>query len=170
MCRPQFSSPGRLELAVAVLALALVGCGESTGPDLAGDDTMTASIDGAPFEAFLVEVAPGAPSTLNMVGTTNTASSPVTQVSLLVTGVSGPGTFALESSSFPSTLALVTVTAGSTPSQWSTTNAAGPGSLTITSLSTDRVVGTFQFVADPDPGTAATGQVSVTNGAFDVTF
>jgi hypothetical protein len=49
-------------------------------------------------------------------------------------------------------------------------NAAGPGSLTITSLTSDRVVGTFQFVAEPDPGTAATGQVSVTNGAFDVSF
>ena len=100
--------------------------------------------------------------------TTSTSTSPVTHISCPVTGVSGSGTFPLDATSFPSTLALVTVTDAGTPSQWSTTNAAGPGTVTITQLTDRRVRGTFQFVADADPGTAASGQVSVTNGVFDV--
>ncbi len=133
-----------------------------------GSDTMTALIDGVAFAAVTVEPGSGGPATVNFVGTTSTATSPVTQISILVTGVSGSGTFALDATTYPATLALVTVTDAGTPSQWSTTNASGPGSITITQLTTTRVRGTFQFVAEADPGTAASGQVSVTNGAFDV--
>jgi hypothetical protein len=131
---------------------------------------MTATIDGASFEAVFINVGAGAPSTINVVGTSDASASTVTQVSIYVDGVTGPGTFPLDSGALPDGIALVTVTTASTPSQWSTTTSAGPGSVTITSLSASHATGTFQFVAEPDAGTAATGQISVTSGAFDISF
>jgi len=154
-----------------VLAAAVAACGSSTDPGPSGGgDTMTASIDGASFDAVTVQVRQGAPDTISFVGTTATTSSPVTQVSIALTDVTGPGTFTVDASAFPTNLALVTVTSAGVPSQWSTTQAAGPGSVTITSLTGNRATGTFQFVAEADPGTAATGQVSVTSGTFSISF
>lgn len=158
----------RVTLALSVL---LGACGDTTGPDgNGGGNTMTASIDGSSFEAVLVEVRPGAPDTISVVGTTSTAASPVTQLSLFIADVGGTGTYTVDATNFPAGLALVTVTDAGAVSQWSTTQAAGPGSVTITSLTANSATGTFQFTAEPDPGTAATGQVSVTSGTFSITF
>ena len=150
------------------LAVALSACGSSTEPDPSSGGSMTALIDGSSFQAVTINDGGGDPSTLNIVGTTATSSSTVEQISLFVTGITGAGTFALDATSSPASLALVTITTGGTPSQWSTTSAAGPGSVTITTFTDSRAAGTFQFVADADAGTAASGQVSVTNGAFDI--
>jgi hypothetical protein len=42
------------------------------------------------------------------------------------------------------------------------------GTLTITSLTTTRIKGTFSATLRPQPGTAATGSLIITNGAFDI--
>lgn len=156
---------------ILLVAAAVAACGSSTEPGPSGGgDTMTASIDGAPFEAVLVEVRHGAPDTISVVGTTATTSSPVTQVSFALNDVTGPGTYTVDASALPTNLALVTITAGGLPSQWSTTQSAGPGSVTITSLTATGATGTFQFIAEADPGTSASGQVSVTSGTFSISF
>lgn len=159
-------------LPAAIVVPLLAGCGSDgdsgTEPDGQASSSMSAVIDGDPFSASTVGQAQADQGTLSFVGTTATDVSPVTQVSIHVEGVTGTGTYSLGDADFPTNLALVTVTAGATPSQWSTRVLPGSGSVTVTTLTTTRVVGTFQFTAGPDAGTAATGSVSVTAGAFDL--
>jgi hypothetical protein len=44
------------------------------------------------------------------------------------------------------------------------------GTVTLTSITANRVVGTFQCVATATPGTGSSGSRTITNGTFDVTF
>jgi hypothetical protein len=48
------------------------------------------------------------------------------------------------------------------------TSLGGSGTFVITACTNDRVAGTFEFVAEPNTPTGATGSVSVTSGVFDV--
>jgi hypothetical protein len=42
------------------------------------------------------------------------------------------------------------------------------GTLTITSLTTTRIKGTFTASLRPQPGTAATGTLTISSGTFDI--
>lgn len=46
----------------------------------------------------------------------------------------------------------------------------GSGSLTVTTLTAERVAGTFQFTAPAAQSSGATGQAVVTEGAFNIRF
>jgi len=50
---------------------------------------------------------------------------------------------------------------------WATA-VGGSGTFNITTLTEDRVIGTFEFVATPNQVTGATGTVTVTSGVFNV--
>lgn len=53
---------------------------------------------------------------------------------------------------------------------WSTTSTQGSGTIVVTQRTATRVVGTFQFVMPPTPGSGSTGTRTITNGQFNVTF
>ncbi|HEV8149220.1 MAG TPA: hypothetical protein VGP61_03455, partial [Gemmatimonadales bacterium] len=65
-------------------------------------------------------------------------------------------------------LATVSVQQGSTLGVWTTGLTGAAGTITIATLSSTRMTGTFQFSATPQAGTSATGTKVVTNGAFDM--
>jgi hypothetical protein len=62
----------------------------------------------------------------------------------------------------------VTGPQGGTFSSWSTNLTGSGGTLTVTSLTSSRIVGTFQFTAPPQTFSTTTGTRVVTNGAFDM--
>jgi hypothetical protein len=53
---------------------------------------------------------------------------------------------------------------------WSASQAGGSGTVTVTSLTSTTVAGTFSFTVIPTAGTGATGNHSITNGTFLVRF
>jgi hypothetical protein len=82
-----------------------------------------------------------------------------------IANATGPGThsFVVTAGGDGSSLII-----GGQVTGWGTAFNGGTGSVTITSLSSNRVVGTFSGIAVPSSGTAA--NLVVTNGAFDITF
>ena len=85
-----------------------------------------------------------------------------------VNGVTATGTYDLNPSALPNNLATLTLVEGTTASVWTTALSPATGSITLTTLTADRVAGTFQFTGQAGPGTPATGQKSVTSGSFDI--
>jgi hypothetical protein len=63
---------------------------------------------------------------------------------------------------------IVFATQGTSIGTWSTNLIGNAGTVTITSLTSTRIVGTFQFTAPPQSFTTTTGTRNVTNGAFDL--
>jgi hypothetical protein len=51
---------------------------------------------------------------------------------------------------------------------WRSDQAGGSGSVTITSLTTTRMRGTFTATLGPIPNTGAAGTLAVANGSFDI--
>ena len=98
--------------------------------------------------------------------TGNVAYAVVLSASKLNGGGLLPGTY---------TVGLVTPTnstfivGNSNSSGWSATPTAGSGSVTITSITTNHITGTFTFDAAPTTGTA-TGTLQVRSGKFDLSF
>jgi hypothetical protein len=60
------------------------------------------------------------------------------------------------------------VVGSSTTAGWSTGFSGGTGTVTITSLTANRIVGTFTATAVPSQG--STSNLVITNGKFDITF
>jgi hypothetical protein len=60
------------------------------------------------------------------------------------------------------------VIVGGVQTGWGTAFQGGGGTLTITTLTSNRIVGTFSGTAIPSSGTAA--NLVLTNGQFDITF
>lgn len=60
------------------------------------------------------------------------------------------------------------VIVGGVQTGWGTAFQGGGGTLTITSLTSNRIVGTFSGTAIPSSGTAA--NLALTSGQFDITF
>lgn len=162
----------RLALA-AVVALSLGACGSDTGTGSGGSatSTMSATVDGeafAPPTTAIVATRNG--NAISFTGT-HTVGNTTTTVTLVLPNVTAPGTLILNPT-FASQFGRVTRSQGSagTTAAWSTVLSPGTGSVTITQLAALRVTGTFQFTGQFDPTTAATGQLSVTSGTFDIRF
>ena len=152
--------------AVALLTLASCGGGggDSTGPggSSSGTAAITATIDGAAWSSSRASAAVYQGQILTFNGTDGT-----TTVSLVVSPVTGPGTFTLSTLNNVASNGLVV--RGS--QGWTSYAPGGTGTLTVTTLTTTRATGTFEFVAMPGAGTAASvGARRVTAGRFDVTF
>jgi hypothetical protein len=93
------------------------------------------------------------------------------KVSLLLSGITGPGTYPIALAP-PNRNIIVE---GGTDSPAGTHCCWGPvvgdsGSVTITSLTADRMRGTFTVKLLPRAGTAATAPMMITNGTFDLGF
>ncbi len=158
---------------VAVATTTLIACGSDngTGPGPTGSgNSMSATIDGVAFAPPALAVQGSYTSGVLTIGGSVTSAGTTTLLSINLTNVTETGSYEL-SPSFAGQLATVTRTKGiSGVSTWTTALSPGSGSVSITTLSSERAAGTFQFTAQQAPGTEATGQVSVTSGSFDITF
>lgn len=138
----------------------LAACKSSAGPS--GGTTnapMSATVDGVAWSSPAAS-ALYRNQIVSIAGIGGTRS-----ISVTVGLVTGAGTFSL---GYPNQRAASggTATAGF---GWSSNLAGGTGTTTITTLTANRVVGTFSFDAVPATQ-GATGTVRVTNGRFDITF
>lgn len=155
-------------LTAVVIGLASSACGSSgtstLDPNLGGfltNGTFKATINGAawsPIGTVIVSRVGG--------GLTMAASSTTYVMSIVVLGVSGPGTFTLNASVHNGSHAAVSSTG---QGGWDTGNNGGTGSVVVTTLTSNHVVGTFTFDAPPN-GTSTGSALHVTSGTFDVTF
>ncbi len=150
--------------------LALFACSSSsTGSNGGGGGTMTATVDGGSFapRSSDVEVHFNG-GVLNIKGTA-TSGNTTTSITLNLLNVVGAGTFPLNPNN-ATQYAEVIQSQGAAASGWTTTLSPGSGTVVLTSLSGNRIEGTFQFTGQFKPGTAATGQKSVSSGSFSVTY
>ncbi len=150
----------------SVLFLAAVACGgDSTGPgSTSGTNScstpLSAVVNGAAWCSPLPQVT-SSHSIISLAG----FDAGITSAIGIAVAASGPGTYSL---SFGNTLAgSATYAKGS--QGWSTGLSGGTGTITITTLTTNHVVGTFSFDAVASTG-GASGTIHVTNGQINITF
>lgn len=160
-------------LSSLALLLLLAACGgSSTGPDDGGGgggggngtNRVTATIDGQAFTGGTILAVPVStvPGSLGFQATQVTGNTART-IAMYLAFIPGPGTYPLGMNIGTSPGGTVSVTTGA--SAFTTPLSGAAGSVTITSLTSTRVAGTFTFTAAATLGTATT---TVTNGVFDV--
>ncbi|MBK6495012.1 MAG: hypothetical protein IPG05_07905 [Gemmatimonadetes bacterium] len=156
----------RLVLSLSLAILTACGGGSPTGPGGGGNgtDKVTASIDGQAFTGGTVLAVPVStvPGSLGFQATQVVGSTART-IAVYLAFIPGPGTYPLGMNIGTSPGGTVSVTSG--VSSFTTPLSGAAGSVTITSLTSTRVVGTFTFTATATTGSATT---TVTNGVFDV--
>jgi len=106
---------------------------------------------------------------LSFAGTETTGAGSTRQLNVTISGINGPGTYNVgQGTSSIVVYVEATLTGGGvTTATWTSTLLAGAGTVTITEISSNRAVGTFQFTLVPsDQG--AVGNKSVTSGKFNV--
>lgn len=155
--------------AVAFLVVA-VSCGGSsaTAPDLNGNlgnlltnGTFTATINGTAWSALGKVVVIRPTSTSIALSTTSTTYG----MTITLLNVTGPRIVPLTTSVSDGSVAIL---ANANGMGWATGRSVGTGTVTLTTLTTTHVAGTFSFDADPVMGTTVVAQVR--NGAFDITY
>ena len=95
-------------------------------------------------------------------------TSSVNVVSLMLAGVTAPGTYALSSVAPLRTIIVGKNGGDADHCCWGLNGGADSGSITITSLTATRVKGTFSGTLQPQPGKAATAPLQIVDGSFDV--
>ena len=166
----------RLALPIlAALALAASACGgdDGTGPS-EGGNSMSASLNGTAFQppAIAVQGAYVAQQGLVTISGSRTTAGATTMVTITINGTDGPGTYQI-SPNFAGTFGQVVKLQGvdvNAQQTWTTVVAGGNGSVTFTKLDASGATGTFSFDANPAPGNAATGEMKVMSGKFNVKF
>jgi hypothetical protein len=159
---------------LAVIAtLVALGCGggdddgNPTGPPGGGgatNGTFSVSVNGTTWNATgtITVNRQG-----NFIGLAAAGYAGSTAYSLVVGigNATGPGTHSLNVFAGGDGSSVIV---GGIQTGWGTAFQGGGGTLTITSLTSNRIVGTFSGTAVPSSGTAA--NLVLTNGQFDVTF
>ena len=160
----------RLIAPLVVVALLACGGGNSgngnpTGLPTGGatNGTFSATIGGASWHA-IGQVAVTRQG--NLIGLAGTGSGGSVTYALVLTigNATGPGTHSLNAANDGSNLVI----GSSTTAGWSTGFSGGTGTVTITSLTANRIVGTFSGTAVPSQG--STSNLVITSGTFDITF
>lgn len=161
-------------ISTVVAALALIGAsacggGSDGGPTgtngngtATGDGGMSATINGTAWRSTKSGDRASKSGTIYAVVGLNV---PYT-ISLGIAGLTGPGTVNLSLATGNGSNAII---ASSTGGGWGTAFNGGTGTITVTTLTANRIVGTFSFDAPAGSGNA-TGTLQVRNGKFDVTF
>jgi len=154
---------------LALAALSACGGGSDGGPTgtngngtVTGDGNITATINGAAWRSTKgADRVSRSGNIYAIVG----VNLPWT-ISLAVAGLTAPGTVNLNiaAGGNGSNAIIVNSTGG-----WGTAFTGGTGTITVTTLTANRIVGTFSFDAPAGSGNA-TGTLQVRNGKFDVTF
>lgn len=132
-------------------------------PDNAGSK-VSATIGGAAWNAAGVAGQLSLANKLLTVASSNSTRG----LGISLSGVTGPGTYALGTSGGAARLITITGVASPSTSTWSSLGAGSSGSVTITSVTATRVKGTFSAVLGPAPGFQTTGTLAVANGVFDL--
>ena len=152
--------------------IALLACGGSgdanvTGVNTgggAGDGNFTATINGTSWrssKALDHAIRASASAQIITLSATNLPYS----IAIAIGPITSPATLSLDAGN-PSN-AAVTMTVGSSTTIWSTGLPGGKGTITVTTLTSTRIAGTFSFDAISNAGTAT---LHVTNGTFDLAF
>jgi hypothetical protein len=160
----------RVLSALALSALVITaGCSSSdspTGPGGGGGPQgnfgMSATINGT---AWTPSGTPAASISNNIFALAALSLSPPYSVSFVIGQVAGPGTYTLNYLNSSASSGIVTQSSKG----WDTYAVGGTGSVTFTTLTSSHAVGTFVMTAQPATG-GATGTITITNGAFDVTY
>ena len=100
-------------------------------------------------------------NTLGVSAATNTRT-----LSITLSNVTAPGTYALSNTNPLRSMGTSTFNGTTVTSTHSSSFTGSSGSVTITSLTATRIKGTFNAVLAPAPGT--TGNMTITNGTFDI--
>ena len=159
-------------VAAAVTTLGAMACGggsESTGPDNGGNgqNRFTAKIDGANWASNSgverVGVTISQPGLFTLTGI-QLGGSGLTIV-MTLTNIAGPGTYPL-GVGFSVAGGNVLISSAAGPG-WRTAQTGADGTITITTLTSSRIEGTFNFTAVPFTG-GATGNRTVTDGSFSL--
>ena len=156
----------RLALPVAAVLAIACSSGGSTGPKGGGGSAdLSATVNGASWLGSVGAVATRtveAGDTIVAIGGANTGES-------IIIGMAfndlGPGVYGIGAAG---EAANADIQEGG--AVWASNITGGTGSITIDTISTTRVVGSFQYTAVPVSGSTATGTVSVTNGKFALSF
>jgi hypothetical protein len=154
----------RLLRVALVLALAACGGGDGpSGPNGDGVTNFTAKIDGVDWNAELAPIASNPQAGMYVISAVRTQGNAYTMV-ITLNNITGTGTFPLgvNISAFGGYALLSDASDG-----WTTPLDGASGEIVITTLTATRIVGTFEFVADPMAGTGAAR--TVTDGQFDIT-
>lgn len=127
---------------------------------------VSATLGGTPYNAWSING-----SLLDFTGNAGvniSTSSAVNTLSLMLQGVTAPGSYAV-SDEQPNRTIIVGKNGGdATHCCWGLNAGGDTGTITITSLTPARVKGTFSGTLQPQPGKAATTPLIVTDGTFDV--
>ena len=168
-----------LKRLAVVATLVALGCGgggddddgDPTGPPGGGggggatNGTFSVSVNGTTWSAQgTVSVTRG---TNNFIGVAGSGYAGTTAYSIVVgiANATGPGTHSLNVFAGGDGSSVIV---GGVQTGWGTAFQGGGGTLTITSLTSNRIVGTFSGTAIPSSGTAA--NLVLTSGQFDITF
>lgn len=155
---------------LTVALLAACGGSSPTDPDdgdNGGGNSFSATIDGSAWtSAALYIVTATNTSTIpgGLVFSGTMGVNPARSLAMTLDRIKGPGTYPLGVNTGTTAGGTLTMVNGSV-SWWTALNGHS-GSITITSLTSSRVKGTFTATLTPLAG--GTGTVQVTNGKFDV--
>ena len=170
--RGDFSQPtrrlnARVQVLALVATLTALGCGgggdddnNPTGPSSCGatNGTVTAQINGASWCAT---------------GTITVSRQQTDFIGVAGSGFAGNTAYALvigigNATGDGSSLIIGGSTTGGSAAGWGTAFSGGSGNVIITSLTSNRIVGTFAATAVSSSGSG--GNLVVTSGRFDVTY
>ena len=165
------TQPRRLIAGLVAAALAAACSSNPSGPTDGGVDHLTATIDGQPFTATIMAAMISSPTgspNWNIVGLNGCPGDTSVQVMLQPASAVGTFAFAAGQAGVDAVTGNINRMSGG-QSQGAWDNVFGTprsGTITITSLSTTRVAGTFDFPVLRG-GSAPTTR-SFTNGSFDI--
>jgi hypothetical protein len=149
----------RIPRLAALLLVFATACGDSvTDPGDPENGTMTATVDGASWSAIQIQgVSSG--TLISLAG----SDADLVSIGFAVQST-GPGTYSIG----PGQVTSANIGEGSA-TLWTAGSIQGSGTVTLTTVTDNRAIGTFEFVAELAQG-SGTPTRTVTNGTFDVTF
>ncbi len=159
---PRSALPRVLPATLLFFAAACGGGSETTSPEPVVIRQFTATIDGAPWESLSPTAVATSSGIFTMAGL---ATSSGTAISVTFSGIATPGTYPL---GVGSSVAGGSATVTNGASTWATPLSGAAGTVTITTISTSRITGSFAFNAPPLPGQSQTNTRAVTNGQFSI--
>lgn len=91
-------------------------------------------------------------------------------VTLVASAIAAPGVYPLNNGIPMRSVRVTNGTDAATETNccWDSGQAGASGSVTITSITADRIVGSFSVMLPPDPGSAASSNMVIANGLFDL--
>lgn len=157
-------------LTAAALMFAVAACSEDgTGPNGDGN-SLDATVAGeAGFNPPEASVAGTYVNNNLTIQGSHTSGGKTVTIQINLAGITTEDEYLLNQN-VAGRFGQVSVLENSALSLWTTAVAPGSGSVDITTLTSTRAAGTFEFTAQASPGTPATNTKAVTSGSFDIEF